>query len=237
MNKSSTFSDKNAKTQGSVDNSRNSLRQFFREKRNTLKPNQQALAANAALRRAISHNLFMNCDRVGIYLTNEGELNTQPIIEYLWEQGVNVYLPVLHHFCKGYLVFLHYTPSTKMKPNVYGILEPVLDVTKLCPLDQLDLILAPLVAFDEKGNRMGMGGGFYDRTIKRIANKHSIHAVSATRPEKTNVNIKIKPEFVGQKQTRLIGLAHDVQKSISLPSQVWDIPLPAILTPTTFYSF
>jgi 5-formyltetrahydrofolate cyclo-ligase len=216
MNKSSTFSDKNANTQGDEDYSRNALRQIFREKRNALTPHQQILAAKGALSQAINHNLFINCKRVGIYLTNEGELNTQPIIEYLWEQGVNVFLPVLHPFSNGYLVFLQYTPSTKMKPNVYGILEPLLDVTKLCPIAQLDMILAPLVAFDEKGNRMGMGGGFYDRTIKHIANKDSMDAI---------------------RKTRLIGLAHDVQHTLSLPTQVWDIPLPAILTPTTLYSF
>lgn len=209
MKSSSVSSDKNANTQEIDEYSRNSLRRAFRVKRNQLTSHQQADAAKNVLDQAILHEVFNDCSRVGIYLTNEGELDTQPLIEYLWAQGKEVYLPVLHPFSKGYLLFLRYTPSTKMKANSYGILEPVLDVTTLCPLAQLDIVLTPLVAFDNKGNRMGMGGGFYDRTIKGIA----------------------------RKQTRLIGLAHNCQKTVSLPTQVWDVPLPEILTPTSLFSF
>lgn len=223
MNQLSTSSDKNVNTQEKQEYSRKALRQYFREKRNTLTSNQQADAARAVLSQAINHKVFRHCARVAIYLTNEGELNTQPIIDYLWAQNIDVYLPVLHPFSKGYLVFLHYTASTKMKTNIYGILEPALDVTLLCPAAQLDIIITPLVAFDDNGNRMGMGGGFYDRTLKQIATQNIAHEKAVNSAD--------------QKQTRLIGLAHDEQKTISLPIQVWDIPLPFILTPTTLYSF
>lgn len=189
--------------------SRSSLRRAFREKRSVLTKQQQASAAQEVLKQAIAYKIFDDCSRVAIYLTNEGELDTQPLIEYLWAQGKEVYLPVLHPFSKGYLLFLRYTPSTVMKANNFGILEPILNVMTLCPIAQLDIVLTPLVAFDEKGNRMGMGGGFYDRTIKGIASK----------------------------QSRLIGLAHDCQKTVSLPIQVWDIPLPEVLTPTSLFSF
>ena len=209
MNSQPLSSDKQASAPELDEYSRTSLRQAFRDKRNQLTPHQQAIAANNVLAQAIAFKIFDGCSRVGIYLTNEGELDTQALIEYLWEQGKEVYLPVLHPFSKGYLLFLRYTPSTAMKANSYGILEPILDVTTLCPIAQLDIVLAPLVAFDERGNRMGMGGGFYDRTMKGIA----------------------------RNQTRLVGLAHDCQKTVSLPIQVWDIPLPEILTPTTLFSF
>lgn len=201
--------DKKANTLQTNEYSRISLRRAFRDKRNQLTTKQQTDAANAVLSLAIASKVFNNCTSVGVYLTNDGELDTSQIIKYLWAQDIAVYLPVLHPFSKGYLLFLHYTPSTKMKANNYGILEPLLDVTKLCPVAQLDIILAPLVAFDDKGNRMGMGGGFYDRTIKGIT----------------------------REQTRLIGLAFDEQKTESLPTQVWDIPLPEILTPSTLFSF
>lgn len=200
---------KNTNVLADEEYSRSSLRRAFRDKRNALTNKQQASAAQDVLKQAIDYKVFNDCSRVGIYLTNEGELDTQPLIYYLWAQGKEVYLPVLHPFSKGYLLFLRYSSSTAMKANTYGILEPVLDVTTLCPIAQLDLVLTPLVAFDEQGNRMGMGGGFYDRTIQGIANK----------------------------QTRLIGLAHDCQKTVSLPIQVWDIPLPEVLTPTTLFSF
>jgi len=206
-------SDKRANTLDKLEYSRKSLRAHFRDKRGAISPSQQSSAAKAVLAQAIKYNLFANCKHVGLYLTNEGELDTQPLIEYLLNEGISVYLPVLHPFSKGYLVFLCYTPDTEMKPNKFGILEPVLNVTKLCPVAALDIIFTPLVAFDEQGNRMGMGGGFYDRTLAQITHSNS------------------------NRKTKLIGLAHDEQKAISLPTQVWDIPLPTILTPSTLYSF
>lgn len=198
--------------------SQKELRQLYRNKRSALTSKQQATGAQAALTQAIKHKLFLNCERVAIYLTNEGELDTRPLIEYLWENGINVYLPVLHPFSKGYLLFLNYNTFTPMKKNVYGILEPALDITKLCPIEQLDMIITPLVAFDDKGNRMGMGGGFYDRTLKNVGQSNNL----------ANKNAK---------QIKLVGLAHDEQQTEQLPTQVWDIPLPQILTPTTLYSF
>lgn len=235
MGQSSTSSDKNANYQDNQAYTRKSLRRIFRDKRSAITPHQQASAAKAVLAQAINHKIFSNCARIGIYLTHEGELNTRPIIEYLWSQGIEVYLPVLHPFSKGYLVFLHYTTNTKMKSNVYGISEPLLDVTTLCPLNHLDIILAPLVAFDNKGNRMGMGGGFYDRTLMQITRKSNADEKTI----ESSQSIKFKNDIcsINDRHTRLIGLAHDEQKTISLPTQVWDIPLPEILTPTTLYSF
>ncbi|WP_159287438.1 5-formyltetrahydrofolate cyclo-ligase, partial [Klebsiella pneumoniae] len=103
--------------------------------------------------------------RIALYLANDGELNTQPLIEWLWQQGKQVYLPVLHPFAKGHLLFLHYHTHTPMDKNRYGIAEPKLDQRLICPVRELDIIGTPLVAFDQSGQRLGMGGGYYDRTL------------------------------------------------------------------------
>src|SRR5690606_40461575 len=66
----------------------------------------------------------------------------------------------------------------------------------------------PLVAFDARGNRLGMGGGFYDRTFARAPRARTL------RP-------------------RLVGLAHHFQQVASLPAEPWDIPLDAIATDAT----
>ncbi|CCQ09874.1 5-formyltetrahydrofolate cyclo-ligase [Pseudoalteromonas luteoviolacea B = ATCC 29581] len=99
-----------------------------------------------------------------------------------------------------------------MKANAYGILEPVLNCSEVCPIAQLDLLLMPLVAFDKQGNRMGMGGGYYDRTLASYYKQN-------------------------WETPRLIGLAHDCQQVDELPTEVWDVPLQAILTPTRFYQW
>ncbi|NRA60353.1 MAG: 5-formyltetrahydrofolate cyclo-ligase [Psychrobium sp.] len=180
---------------------RNDIRQLIREKRQLLTEVQQH-SASVALLQQVLNNLPTPLKRVAIYLSNDGEINPNLIIEALWQQNVEVYLPVLHPFCDGHLLFLRYEKSSMMVANKYGISEPKLDVSLICPLAQLDVIFTPLVAFDAQGNRMGMGGGYYDRTLAR--NSHLL----------------------------TIGLAHDLQQLPCIPSESWDIPLKKIITPS-----
>ncbi len=189
---------------------RNSLRQTFRERRKALSVMEQSDAAKKLVQQCIDLKLFEHKTRVAVYLTNDGELSTLPLIEYLWSIEVEVYLPVLHPFCDGYLLFLRYTENSLMLANNFGILEPKLECHKICPVQALDVIFTPLVAFDDKGNRLGMGGGFYDRTLQAIHKENPV---------------------------RLIGLAHDIQQTLALPIEVWDIPLPNIITPTRYFHF
>ncbi|MFW8590451.1 5-formyltetrahydrofolate cyclo-ligase [Glaciecola sp. 2405UD65-10] len=195
---------------------RQELRRTFREKRNALSPHEQHQAATAIVdiwRSYAEPNI--NVQKVAIYLSTDAELNTSFLIEYFWKNNTEVYLPVIHPFTKGYLLFLKYTRNTPMKTNQFGILEPILDITQMCLVEELDVIFTPLVAFDQSGNRLGMGGGFYDRTLVKLNNKPST--------KKAN--------------TRIIGLAHNCQKTVSLPVETWDIPLPYILSPSHFYTF
>ncbi len=103
---------------------------------------------------------------VALFLSFDGELDTQPLIDQLWRAGKKVYLPVLHPFSRGNLLFLHYHPHSELVVNRLKITEPKLDVRDVLPLSELDVLITPLVAFDEQGQRLGMGGGFYDRTLQ-----------------------------------------------------------------------
>lgn len=190
---------------------RNTLRQTFRERRKALSTHEHLQAGLDLLEQYQLSGIGNNAKHVAVYITNDGELSTKPLIDYLWSQNIHVYLPVLHPFCDGYLLFLRYCPNTPMRANGFGIAEPKLDITGLCPVHCLDLIFTPLVAFDDNGNRLGMGGGFYDRTLESISQNNPA--------------------------TKLVGLAHDIQKTLSLPTQAWDIPLPQILTPSQLYTF
>ncbi|PKG85847.1 5-formyltetrahydrofolate cyclo-ligase [Colwellia sp. 75C3] len=190
-------------------NIRSQLRKEVRQRRNALSVTQQHNASIALTERLSTHNKIQQAKRIAIYLSNDGELSTKDFIDWCWLNNKEVYLPVVHPFSPGNLLFLHYRPETKLISNIYGILEPLLDVTKVSPLAQLDIICTPLVAFDETGARLGMGGGFYDRSL------------------------------VHWQQTKLypLGLAHDCQRVAQVPVESWDIPLPEIITPNKNYLF
>jgi len=147
---------------------------------------------------------------VALYLSNDGELDTSLLINELWSIEQHVYLPVIHPFNGANLLFQRYEKNSPMRANRYGILEPKLNCSQICPLPALDYLLMPLVAFDKFGNRLGMGGGFYDRTLARLHEEN-------------------------WQQPQLIGLAHECQQVDKLPIESWDVPLKTIITPNKTY--
>ncbi|CAI1011277.1 5-formyltetrahydrofolate cyclo-ligase [Serratia entomophila] len=183
---------------------RQRIRQQIRQRRRELTPEQQRLAAQQIAERVATHPRITAAQSVAAFLSFDGELDTAPLIERLWRSGKRVYLPVLHPFSPGHLLFLRYAPDTPLTPNRFNILEPQLDVRQVLPLGTLEVVLTPLVAFDDAGQRLGMGGGFYDRTLQNWQR-------GGPYP---------------------IGLAHDCQQVERLPIEHWDIPLPEILTPS-----
>ncbi|MBA6257095.1 MULTISPECIES: 5-formyltetrahydrofolate cyclo-ligase [unclassified Colwellia] len=195
---------------------RDVLRQEIRYQRSLLNADQQAEQSLLLSKRLIKEKVVKGVKHIAIYLANDGELNTQPFINWCWESNIAVYLPVIHPFSQGNLLFLHYTETSALIKNKYGILEPKLDVRHIITVANLDIIFTPLVAFDRYGNRLGMGGGFYDRTLATWYAQY-----------KQNQQTKPLP----------IGLAHDCQKVDNIPSETWDIPLLKIITPTTSYHF
>lgn len=186
--------------------SRQQIRQAVRQRRRLLTPEQQAYFAQQVCEGVMTHPKVLQADSVAIFLSFDGELDTSPLIQQLWQQGKRVYLPVLHPFRAGHLLFLRYAPDTELVRNRLKIMEPRLDVRQVLPLPQLDILLTPLVAFDHQGQRLGMGGGFYDRTLQ-----YRRHTDSGPYP---------------------MGLAHDCQQVDELPVESWDIPLPEIITPS-----
>jgi 5-formyltetrahydrofolate cyclo-ligase len=190
-------------------NTRTLLRKEIRERRNALSIATQDTAAIRLADKLSRHPKIQQAKRIAIYLTNDGELATSNFIEWCWQQNKEVYLPVVHPFSTGHLLFLRYQVDTPLMSNCYGILEPKLNVMTVCPLGELDIICTPLVAFDDSGARLGMGGGFYDRSLAKWQ------------------ETKLYP----------IGLAHDCQQVDKVPSEHWDVPLPEIVTPSKSFLF
>lgn len=180
---------------------RNQLRQQIRKTRANLTALQQQQAEDSITQQALALIEERNAQHIALYISFDGEISTEKLIKILWMQGKQVYLPVLHPFNPNHLLFLRYLPETPMLKNKFGILEPKLNVQNVLPLKELDILFTPLVAFDKQGNRLGMGGGFYDRTLQNWRNSSFIP----------------------------VGLAHQCQQVEQLPTEVWDVPLHQIL--------
>lgn len=180
------------------------LRKLIRKKRRALTPAQRRQSGRHLLRQFSRSSEYIFAQRIALYLTNDGEIDTQWLIKDVINRGKAVYLPVLHPLRKGHLTFIRYTQDTPMKHNRFGISEPDFRRGTRVSARFISLICLPLVAFDTRGNRLGMGGGFYDRTLAFMHNK-------------------------GQKPS-LAGCAYDFQEVPLLPAESWDIPLTLIVT-------
>ena len=180
---------------------RNQLRQQIRKTRANLTALQQKQAEDSITQQALALIEERNAQHIALYVSFDGEISTEKLIKILWAQDKHVYLPVLHPFNPNHLLFLRYLPDTPMLKNKFSIWEPRLNVQNVLPLDELDILFTPLVAFDKQGNRLGMGGGFYDRTLQHWH----------------------KSSFIP------VGLAHQCQQVEQLPTEAWDVPLHQIL--------
>ncbi|SFH59016.1 5-formyltetrahydrofolate cyclo-ligase [Modicisalibacter xianhensis] len=187
---------------------RKALRRELRQRRRALSPLQRRQAADALGKRLRSLPEVQRARRIAIYLPNDGEIDVTVLLPWLKRRGAKVYLPVLRPLSDNRLWFVHYHEDTPMVANRFGIREPHTrhgaHRARQLPPWALDLVLLPLVGFDDAGNRMGMGGGFYDRSFAFVRHR---------RP-----------------RPRLIGVAHDCQRVERLPIASWDVPLDAIVS-------
>lgn len=186
------------------------LRRELKCRRRVLSPQAQRLAAEKLSERLKTLPEIQRARRVSLYLPVHGEIDPTPMIRWFRARRVDIYLPVLRPLAKNSLWFVAYRPSTPMVKNRFNIWQPAPRFSaqrrNRLPAWALDTLIAPLVGFDAHGNRMGMGGGFYDRTLAFVRHR---------RPA-----------------PQLIGVAHACQEVKALPTEPWDIPLSAIVTDT-----
>lgn len=190
--------------------SRRDLRKHLRALRRSLSPGEQAQASATLALNLLKHPDLRRARHIAIYLPNDGEIDPHPFMAMARRRGVHFYLPVLHPIHSGKLVFSPYYDGVELTANRFGIPEPAFSKGLKRPAWALDAVLFPLVGFDVNGGRLGMGGGFYDRTF----------AFSRLRP-------RLAP--------KLIGLAHDCQKVRELPIEPWDVPLHSVATDRQIY--
>lgn len=122
------------------------------------KPFDRAEASHAVFRFAVSEPEFSAARNIYIFLSNDREPDTDPIIEAAVRSGKKVFCPKVH----GIEMDFHPYVTGKISVGAFGIREP--DSTEVAPPP--DLIFVPMVAFDENLNRLGHGKGYYDRFLK-----------------------------------------------------------------------
>ena len=184
--------------------------------RNNIRTQRRAIPAATARRNAARmaqhaarQSLLLNSRHIAGFLPADGEMDPLPLMYRLWALGKRIYLPVLIPFNRCRLWFARFEPGDELVYNRYGIPEPVR--RRLIKPTALDLVLTPLVGFDADGNRLGMGGGYYDRSFAFLCRRSHWQ----------------KP--------RMLGIAHELQKLPAIDAGSWDIPLDAIVTEKMFY--
>lgn len=183
-------------------------RKQLRKQRNQLSLEQQSTHSRQALEHFQKWLEQYPADSLNIafFLAQDGELSSMPAINHLWTKTDHqVFLPVLETSPDLHMGFASYSSKSVMKHNQFGISEPDVPVDTHLTGQQMDIVLVPLVGFDHQGNRLGMGGGYYDRSFA----------------------FKLKKEAKG---SLLVGWAHSCQQVDKLPQESWDVPLDMMIT-------
>lgn len=177
--------------------SKSQLRKTLRQRRQGLGPAEQLAAARAMALTVTELAHWPQAECLGLYLAADGEIDTAPLCELCRALDKQLFLPVIQ--ADNSLTFATWQADSPLVANRYGIPEPSAQA-RSCPVETLDILFLPLVGWDRQGGRLGMGGGFYDRTLS-----------GASRP-------------------LLVGLAHAGQEVDHVPRDDWDIPLDFIAT-------
>lgn len=182
----------------------------MRARRRCLTAEERELAARGIARLVGSSRLLKRGQRVAFYLACDGEADLSRVIASARQRGCLLYLPAIASFRSHRMVFRRFEDLGALAPNRYGILEPV-GRDNIDPR-LLDLVFAPLTAFDEQGARLGSGAGFYDRALRHLR--------------------------TGRKwrRPRIIGVGYDFQRVASLRPASWDVSLDAVVTDTSFHA-
>ena len=187
---------------------RGRLRHYFRARRRALSAQTQRNNALNVARHLLNTGHMLRSRRIAGYWANDAEVDLEPLLNELDYRHKILALPVVHHNRR--MSFFSYQPGAPLVTNRYNIPEPAANAAFINGRS-IDLVLVPLVAFDESGVRLGMGAGYYDRYVGSLP--------QGMRP-------------------KLVGIAHEVQRSPNpLPYGGWDIPMDGVVTERGWQAF
>ena len=179
---------------------KDALRRQLRRLRKAVAPRQARRAATSAARRLCSHPRLRRARHIAVYLSYRSELDTACLIETLLRQGKFLYVPRIKSGHRMHFVAL--AAGTPLRANRLGIREPTRSFRGK-RAGQMDVIILPLLGFDDDGHRLGNGGGYYDR------------ALAAQRPFRKPLRV---------------GYGYALQRVPEIPVEPWDIRLHAVAT-------
>lgn len=182
------------------------LRNKHRKNRVVLEPATLQKNAESLKSRLEQLPQYQQATHIAAYIAIRGEIDVNDLMVAGAEQGKQFYLPILNDES---MYFAAWQPGQELVKKGFGLLEPDTSIEACVDPRQLDLVLAPLVVFDSHCNRIGQGGGYYDRTFA--------HRKTST----------AKP--------LLVGVAHQSQCEDQLQPESWDVPLDIVVTDSEIY--
>lgn len=173
------------------------MRREMRNRRSALTDAQQTHAALALIDVVSSLPQWHDAQHIALYAAFDGEIGALPLADYARSCAKQVYLPIVT--AEKELLFGLWSDATTLGYNHYGIAEPQNNASHQPPF-AMDIVFMPLVAWDASGNRLGMGGGYYDRALADIKN-----------------SVKV-------------GLAHACQQVEYIERSEWDVAMDYVAT-------
>ena len=171
-------------------------------------PHDLRAAFDGAIRRELhALGVWRPGSRVAAYLSTADEVDLRPCFDGAWRRRVRLYVPRVVGLRRGVMTFVPYERGAMLEPNRWGIDEPVVAPWQRVSALQLDTVLVPVLGFDARCHRLGMGAGFYDRALRRRRDA----AQAFRRP-------------------RLVGIAYAVQEVERIDPAPWDVALDVVVT-------
>jgi 5-formyltetrahydrofolate cyclo-ligase len=189
------------------------LRNRLRTQRRAIPLGRRAELTERICSNIVGSKLFRTSRRVALYWATHSEVDVSAVWRRAWALHKRVYLPVLLGPFHNHLRFAAFDARQRLRKNCYGIPEPPVAPAQLVAGIGLDLVLVPLVGFDARGTRLGMGGGYYDRSF----------ALRRTRRH--------------WRKPFLLGVAFEMQRVETLMRQPWDVALDGVVTEDGVFLF
>ena len=194
------------------ESSSNGIRSSIRIKRRAVSAEDRATASAKICQSIQSMKSFQNANKIAGFLAFDGEADPLKLMTWAVDNQKQVFVPVIVGKQEP-LMFAPWTPEVKLKTNRFGIAEPHVPAETWIQSRELDFVITPLVAFDERCHRIGVGGGYYDRSF-------------------TFLNSSDSDE---ERRPIMIGFAFELQRVDQVTPSSWDVPLTAIVTERQIY--